>query len=444
MKIQQLHITEFASFKDRSFDLTGGVTVIEGRNESGKSTLAAFIRFMLYGLPEKNAVADAATIRGRALSWEGGVAEGSLVIEARDGRFRIERKGTLRTSGTRETYSETVAVFDMATGEKITADPTPGEYFLGVNAAVYDSTTAIRQMEARQLNEGDLLASMENLLMSADENISAGGGGSQTFTFAVTAETKSGVYPVNLTFAIKRNGGFDLNKSEKETVIPGQNWSAFDFDAFNALAGGTIVGAETLYRNTTDCYIFDEDNYKVWEISEGGDGVYHVYDKEKYPETNGYGPILVAYITEPCRFIDRSFTTIEEAGNSALVVEGIYNYRLFIKGFEAMAAEGYYCVTDCLCHLDGSLAACPIGCTECSSECTNISEEEMAAKGYASLVNADGVAPVTRELVKFLQGFATTQRYFADGEGWVESHSKTPIDAYEDSQWLFACGYYIN
>ena len=38
----------------------------------------------------------------------------------------------------------------------------------------------------------------------ADDNISSGG--SQTFTFAVTAETKAGVYPVNLTFAVKRNG----------------------------------------------------------------------------------------------------------------------------------------------------------------------------------------------------------------------------------------------
>ena len=54
---------------------------------------------------------------------------------------------------------------------------------------------------------------------------------------------------------------------------------------------------------------------------------------------------------------------------------------------------------------------------------------------YAELCNSDGVAPVTAELVEFLQGFAITQRYFADGEGWVESNT-------EDSQWLFACGYY--
>ena len=277
----------------------------------------------------------------------------------------------------------------------------------------------------------------------ADDNISSGGG-SQTFTFAVGAETKSGVYPVNLTFAVKRNGGFDLGRTEKETMIPSHDWSAFDFESFKALAGGKIVGAETLYPGTEDCFIFDEDNYRIWEVEQGGDGVYHLYNVEKYPETDGYGPILVCYITEPCRYIDCSFTTIEDAGNSALVTEGIYNYRLFIKGFTALVEQGYYCVDGCLCHLDGSFAACLDGCTECHKDCRTASAEEMEVKGYADLANADGVVPVTPELVKFLQGFAITQRYFADGAGWVESNSKYPIDAYEDSQWLFPCGYYEN
>ena len=274
----------------------------------------------------------------------------------------------------------------------------------------------------------------------ADENISTGG--SLTFTFAVGAETKSGVYPVNLTFAIKRNGGFDLNRSERVTVFPTHDWSAFDFNAFNSLAGGEIVGAEVLYPGTTNSYMFDQDLYKVWEISEGGDGVYHLFDEEKYPETNGYGPILVVYITEACRYLDRSFTTVEDAGNSALVVNGIYNYRLMIKGFETMASEGYYCSSECLCHLDGSLRACPAGCPDCHRDCNPASSAEMAVRGYASMVNADGVAPVTPEIREFLQGFAISQRYFADGDGWVESNSANPIDAYEDSQWLFACGYY--
>ena len=274
----------------------------------------------------------------------------------------------------------------------------------------------------------------------ADENISSYG--SQTFTFAIGAETKSGVYPVNLTFAVKRNGGFDLNRNQKVTILPTQDWSAFDFDSFNALAGGEIVGAETLYPGTDNSYMFDEDNYKVWEISEGGDGVYHVFDEEKYPETGGYGPVLVVYITEACRFIDRSFTTIEEAGNSALVVNGTHNYRLLIKGYATMASEGYFCMTNCPCYMTGCGGGCLAGCADCSSDCTHPTEAEMNVRGYADLVNADGVAPVTREIKDFLQGFAITQRYFADGDGWVESNSINPIDAYEDSQWLFACGYY--
>lgn len=284
----------------------------------------------------------------------------------------------------------------------------------------------------------------------ADENISSSGGGSQTFTFAIGAGTKSGVYPVNITFAVKRNGDFDINREDKVIMIPKHDWSSFDFDSFNALAGGEIVGAETLYPGTTNSYAFDEDNYKIWPVSEGGDGVYHVFDEEKYPETSGYGPILVAYITEPCRFFPPgpdgdqvSFTTIEDAGNNALVIQSKYNYRLFIKGFKALADAGYYCTSNCLCHLDDSTPACLIGCTECTADCSQVTAEQMAINGYADLVNADGVAPVTAELRDFLQMYVSnSQFFFADGEGIIETDSKNPIDAYEDSQWLFACGYY--
>lgn len=285
----------------------------------------------------------------------------------------------------------------------------------------------------------------------ADENISSSGGGSVTFTFAVGAETKSGVYPVNLTFAVKRNGGFDLNREKQEIMIPSHDWSTFDFNSFNALAGGKIVGAETLYPGTSDSYAFDEDNYKLWPVSEGGDGVYHVFDEEMYPETNGYGPILVAYISSPCRFFPKSpegdgvsFTTIEDAGNNALVIQSKYNYRLFIKGFAALAAAGYYCTSGCICHaIDGSMPACLIGCTDCTADCNQVTAEEMAIKGYADYVNADGVAPVTPELRDFLQRYVSNSQYFfADGEGTIENDSSHPIDSYEDSQWLFACGYY--
>lgn len=278
----------------------------------------------------------------------------------------------------------------------------------------------------------------------ADQMIS--GGGSQTFTFAVTAETKSGVYPVTVTFAIKRNGGFDLNGVERVMVPVRADMSSFDFEAFNALAGGKIVGAETLFKDKDGnekpgAYVFDQDNYKLWEVSEGGDGVYHVYDEEKYASTGGYGPILVAYITAPCRFVDASFTTIESHGNKALTVNGgTENYKHFIEGFAALVSSDYYCVPECPCKKKTDHpGACALECKECHVNCNNCPEDMIGKEGYNAWCNSDGVAPVTAELADFLQKFSIAQRYFADGEGWAERNGTY---AYEDSQWLFACGYY--
>ena len=272
----------------------------------------------------------------------------------------------------------------------------------------------------------------------ADEMISSGG--SQTFTFAVSAETKSGVYPVTYSFAIKRNGGFDLDRYDKTTVVPEHDWSNFDFDAFNALAGGEIKSSAFLYsEGAGEYYVFDQDNYKI-----GSDGVYHVYDPVKYASNGGFGPILVAYITEPCYFLNTSFSNIDSVGFGALTkVEGQYNYKIFIEGFKAAAEAGYYCVKECPCHPKGD-DACPVGCPKCHPLCTNCPEEYKSISGYVANCNSDGVAPVTEELALFLQRIARGQRYFADGRGTIDSKKMDgkKFDAYEDSQWLFACGYY--
>ncbi len=279
----------------------------------------------------------------------------------------------------------------------------------------------------------------------ADENL--GNGGSQSFSFGITAETKSGVYPATFSFAIKRDGDFDYNRPDKYTIAPKHDWSGFNFEAFNALAGGERVGAETLFPNSDSKVFAEYDyergkyNYKVWEKADGGDGVYHVYDEEKYASTDGYGPILFAYIDSPCAYLETSLTHIEDAGNNSLVVSGgTENYRQFIKGFEWVAEGGFYCNFDCPCHEDdGTSLACLSGCDTCKPQCKPCPEELYGKEGYAQWCNSDGVVPVTPELKDFLQKFAISGGYFADGEGHVDREG---IYAYEDAQWLFACGYY--
>lgn len=59
---------------------------------------------------------------------------------------------------------------------------------------------------------------------------------------------------------------------------------------------------------------------------------------------------------------------------------------------------------------------------------------------YAQNCNSDGCYPVNEELKTFLQMFAVSQRYFNDGNGTAEIFANYNSD--EESQWLYACGFY--
>ena len=50
MIIEKIEIDSFASHRGVSIDLAEGLNLIEGSNESGKSSIADFIKFVLYGV----------------------------------------------------------------------------------------------------------------------------------------------------------------------------------------------------------------------------------------------------------------------------------------------------------------------------------------------------------------------------------------------------------
>ncbi|WP_162255257.1 AAA family ATPase, partial [Lactiplantibacillus pentosus] len=53
MQIKRLDIAGFGKFQQRQFTFGDGLQVIYGLNESGKSTLRAFILGMLFGFPSR-------------------------------------------------------------------------------------------------------------------------------------------------------------------------------------------------------------------------------------------------------------------------------------------------------------------------------------------------------------------------------------------------------
>ena len=209
---------------------------------------------------------------------------------------------------------------------------------------------------------------------------------------------------------------------------------------------GAYVGAETKQNGRN---VFDGDCYRVNPAT----GVYHVYDEVKYAANNGYGPMLYADITGNCRFLDASFSTVEYIGNKALTVAGgTKNYKQFIEGYDALIVDPpsldlgpYFCVTVCPCRTQGRCeGACLYTCAYCHVDCRRLQPLQMRGLGYADVVNADGRFPVTPELKEFLQEYSCAQLLFRDGNGWVEENPNIKVDAMEDDQWLFACGYYTN
>ena len=168
MKIVELHIIQFGRFSDRTFSFSDGFNIIEGKNESGKSTLQAFIKFMLYGLPRRNPNVLIGE-RERALSWLGQTAAGSLTVEQGGSKYRIERAGSV---GARGAYSEKCKMIDLADGSEVFEKEVPGEVLLGIDATAYDSMCNVRQLECVGVDADAVKGALENLLSSGDENTS--------------------------------------------------------------------------------------------------------------------------------------------------------------------------------------------------------------------------------------------------------------------------------
>ncbi|MBQ7761611.1 MAG: hypothetical protein IJ400_06105 [Clostridia bacterium] len=290
----------------------------------------------------------------------------------------------------------------------------------------------------------------------ASENISAGG--QAVYTFVVRAESKNDKYPITVTFAVKRNGDFELpssgNGTGKTMAIPTYDFTDFDVNDHEYGNNYKIAYPEYQYEGLT--YVFDESRVKLWEKAMGGDDFYHLYDEEKYADTNGYGPILYANITTSNRFLDINFNRIEynangEIINAALSANGV-NYKHLIEGYTQLSTVGkitnatYYCVDTCPCHdsTDPVGWACTKECTKCATECRRIDEKLIGFEGYQAYVNSDGVVPVTKDIKDFLLAYTNKELFFWDGRGTKENVliSNKYFQAIGDSGWLFGCCYY--
>ena len=170
MIIEKINIKSFGMITDMSLDFSEDINVIVGRNEAGKSTVAAFIKYMLYGFVNEN-TGDGPDERTRRINWENGTAQGSMTVRVDSKRYLINRVTERVENGQRVSYKEDSSIIDLETGSPAFGKVPAGEVFFGVDRELFENTAFVGQVGDTAINEGAVKESIENILFSGSERI---------------------------------------------------------------------------------------------------------------------------------------------------------------------------------------------------------------------------------------------------------------------------------
>lgn len=166
MNISRIHIRGFGKLEDFDISLSKGLNIIYGPNESGKSTLMAFIKAVLYGLK-----GGRTTDNKRYLPWSKAVYGGYMNFELDNGNTcRIDRAFD---SGIVKLYD---GAFNDITGLFAGGRDKSGiaESLIGINESLFEKTVYVRQLGTRldAPASKDLLERISNIRQSGFEDIS--------------------------------------------------------------------------------------------------------------------------------------------------------------------------------------------------------------------------------------------------------------------------------
>lgn len=162
MWIKELHIKNFGKFSDKKIELSPGMNLIYGENESGKSTMHTFIRSCLYGMRKMRGRASKKDDYSHYQPWDNSnYYAGNIRFVCGDKVFRLERDFLNGTGGgllVCETDGELLSLesgdLDMLLG--------------GVGEVAFLNTVSIGQLK----NETDdgLISELQNYIANFQES----------------------------------------------------------------------------------------------------------------------------------------------------------------------------------------------------------------------------------------------------------------------------------
>ena len=165
LRIEKVEINSFGKLKNTVLTPGKGMNVLTAPNESGKSTLAAFLKFVFYGFTDGRKKELAENDKKLYTPWDSPLTEGSVTLWVGEKQYRVFRS----SSGTKETCTLT----ETATGRSLPAGEVPGELLFGVSEEVFSRTLFFRQLTLPQSKDGVLAEQLQNVAVSAEEQTSS-------------------------------------------------------------------------------------------------------------------------------------------------------------------------------------------------------------------------------------------------------------------------------
>ncbi len=164
MKIIKLHVEKFGNLTDLSMDFSDGLNQVLKENGWGKSTLAAFLRVMFYGLEGKGIKKDiSVNDRTRYMPWDGGAFGGSITFEVNGKTYILSRNYSDKTKGKAFLQDAGTLLESNDYSDNI------GEELFGIDSESFKKTAFIDHNNIRYLGANSKIASRVSDLSGMDD-----------------------------------------------------------------------------------------------------------------------------------------------------------------------------------------------------------------------------------------------------------------------------------
>lgn len=164
MKLLACHIENFGKLSNLSVEFSDGINVINESNAWGKSTLAAFLKVMFYGLDSKKDPKAFDKERNIYRPWQGGSFGGEVDFQVGDKCYRISRSFG-RTEKTDEFY-----LYDLSTNlESEDYSEDIGVELFELDSASFKRSIFIAQNDCASTTSDSINAKLGNLAENTDD-----------------------------------------------------------------------------------------------------------------------------------------------------------------------------------------------------------------------------------------------------------------------------------